>query len=105
MPVYNVYVLIINVQCTCVYICTCVHMRVCVCVCVIRALSLCLCCSCTQCSAKDLHNVSELFYFAQKAVLHPTGPLYSPNDRQVCACVRVCVWVSYRLGGGGGEFF
>ena len=27
--------------------------------------------------------MSELFYFAQKAVLHPTAPLYSPNDRQV----------------------
>ena len=39
--------------------------------------------TCLQCSAKDLHNVSELFYFAQKAVLHPTAPLYSPNDRQV----------------------
>lgn len=36
-----------------------------------------------ECSAKDLHNVSELFYFAQKAVLHPTAPLYSPNDRQL----------------------
>ena len=38
-----------------------------------------------QCSARDLHNMSELFYFAQKAVLHPTAPLYSPNDRQVMA--------------------
>jgi len=36
-----------------------------------------------QCSAKELHNVSETFYFAQKAVLHPTAPLYSPSDRQL----------------------
>ena len=36
-----------------------------------------------QCSAKDLHNVPETFYFAQKAVLYPTAPLYSPSDRQV----------------------
>ena len=37
----------------------------------------------SQCSAKDLHNVPETFYFAQKAVLYPTAPLYSPSDRQV----------------------
>lgn len=33
-----------------------------------------------ECSAKDLQNVSELFYFAQKAVLHPTAPLYSISE-------------------------
>lgn len=32
--------------------------------------------SCVECSAKTLHNISEIFYYAQKAVLHPTGPLY-----------------------------
>lgn len=32
--------------------------------------------SCVECSAKTLHNISEMFYYAQKAVLHPTGPLY-----------------------------
>lgn len=32
-----------------------------------------------ECSAKSLKNISEMFYFAQKAVLHPTGPLYSPE--------------------------
>lgn len=31
---------------------------------------------CVECSAKAMLNVSELFYFAQKAVLHPTRPLY-----------------------------
>jgi len=36
--------------------------------------------TCIECSAKTMSNVSELFYFAQKAVLHPTGPLYSPQD-------------------------
>jgi len=30
-----------------------------------------------------LKNISELFYYAQKAVLHPTAPLYSPEDRDV----------------------
>ncbi|KAJ1847353.1 ERMES complex Ca(2+)-binding regulatory GTPase gem1, partial [Coemansia sp. RSA 2708] len=35
---------------------------------------------CIECSAKALLNVSELFYFAQKAVLHPTQPLYDSRD-------------------------
>ncbi|KAJ2357797.1 ERMES complex Ca(2+)-binding regulatory GTPase gem1 [Coemansia sp. RSA 2618] len=35
---------------------------------------------CVECSAKALLNVSELFYFAQKAVLHPTRPLYDSQD-------------------------
>lgn len=36
-----------------------------------------------QCSAKNLKNISELFYYAQKAVLHPTAPLYDPEEKQV----------------------
>lgn len=36
-----------------------------------------------QCSAKHLRNISELFYYAQKAVLHPTAPLYDPEAKQV----------------------
>lgn len=41
-----------------------------------------------ECSAKELHNVSELFYFAQKAVLHPTAPLYSPDRQLKPDCVE-----------------
>ncbi|XP_053355239.1 mitochondrial Rho GTPase 1b [Clarias gariepinus] len=45
--------------------------------------------TCVECSAKKLKNISELFYYAQKAVLHPTGPLYCPERRQMKpACVR-----------------
>lgn len=33
-----------------------------------------------ECSAKTPLNVSEVFYFAQKAVLHPTAPLYDSRD-------------------------
>jgi hypothetical protein len=33
-----------------------------------------------ECSAKLPVNVSEVFYFAQKAVLHPTAPLYDSRD-------------------------
>ncbi|XP_012587169.1 PREDICTED: mitochondrial Rho GTPase 2, partial [Condylura cristata] len=39
--------------------------------------------TCVECSAKLLRNISELFYYAQKAVLHPTAPLYDPEAKQV----------------------
>ncbi|KAG1469580.1 hypothetical protein G6F56_003178 [Rhizopus delemar] len=36
--------------------------------------------TCVECSARQLLNVSEVFYFAQKAVLHPTAPLYDSRE-------------------------
>lgn len=39
--------------------------------------------TCVECSAKTLKNITELFYYAQKAVLHPTGPLYAPQHRDL----------------------
>ncbi|KAM5228182.1 mitochondrial Rho GTPase 2 isoform 2-T2 [Ctenodactylus gundi] len=45
--------------------------------------------TCVECSAKHLRNISELFYYAQKAVLHPTAPLYDPETKQLKpACSR-----------------
>uniref|UniRef100_A0A671T1B1 Ras homolog family member T1a n=1 Tax=Sinocyclocheilus anshuiensis TaxID=1608454 RepID=A0A671T1B1_9TELE len=42
-----------------------------------------------HCSAKNLKNISELFYYAQKAVLHPTGPLYSPEEKEMKpSCIK-----------------
>lgn len=31
-----------------------------------------------------LMNVSEMFCYAQTAVLHPTAPLYSVEEKDVC---------------------
>lgn len=39
--------------------------------------------SCIECSAKNLKNISEMFYYAQKAVLHPTAPLYVVEKQDV----------------------
>ncbi|XP_053200304.1 mitochondrial Rho GTPase 1-like [Panonychus citri] len=39
--------------------------------------------TCVECSAKTLKNISELFFYAQKAVLHPTLPLYSSYERDL----------------------
>jgi mitochondrial Rho GTPase 1 len=36
--------------------------------------------TCVECSAKQPLNVSEVFYFAIKAVLHPTAPIYDSRD-------------------------
>uniref|UniRef100_A0A8C5FIU7 EF-hand domain-containing protein n=1 Tax=Gadus morhua TaxID=8049 RepID=A0A8C5FIU7_GADMO len=45
--------------------------------------------TCVECSAKNLKNISELFYYAQKAVLHPTGPLYCPEEKEMKpSCVK-----------------
>uniref|UniRef100_A0A8C1JZC4 Mitochondrial Rho GTPase n=1 Tax=Cyprinus carpio TaxID=7962 RepID=A0A8C1JZC4_CYPCA len=45
--------------------------------------------TCVECSAKNLKNISELFYYAQKAVLHPTGPLYSPEEKEMKpSCIK-----------------
>ncbi|TEB39827.1 mitochondrial Rho GTPase [Coprinellus micaceus] len=45
--------------------------------------------TCVECSAKLPLNVSEVFYFAQKAVLHPTAPLYDSREHVLKpACVE-----------------
>lgn len=45
--------------------------------------------SCVECSAKTLHNISEMFCYAQKAVLHPTAPLYSMEEQDVCVFASI----------------
>ncbi|XP_067013378.1 mitochondrial Rho GTPase isoform X2 [Anabrus simplex] len=48
--------------------------------------------SCVECSAKTLKNISEMFYYAQKAVLHPTTPLYVIEQRELTeACQKALV--------------
>jgi hypothetical protein len=37
--------------------------------------------TCVETSAKIPLNVAEVFYFAQKAVLHPTAPLYDSREQ------------------------
>ena len=53
--------------------------------------------TCIECSAKTLNNVSEMFYFAQKAVLHPTGPLYSPQDGNLKTESRMALTRVFKL--------
>uniref|UniRef100_A0A3Q3Q1H3 Mitochondrial Rho GTPase n=1 Tax=Monopterus albus TaxID=43700 RepID=A0A3Q3Q1H3_MONAL len=52
--------------------------------------------TCVECSAKNLKNISELFYYAQKAVLHPTAPLYDPEDKRLKPlCVQALSRIFY----------
>ena len=53
--------------------------------------------TCIECSAKSLNNVSEMFYFAQKAVLHPTWPLYSPQDGYLKPESRIALTRIFKL--------
>lgn len=39
--------------------------------------------TCVECSARELKNISEMFYYAQKAVLHPTAPLFSADSKEL----------------------
>lgn len=39
--------------------------------------------TCVECSAKTLVNIAEVFYFAQKSVLHPTAPLYDSREQSL----------------------
>ncbi|XP_052786368.1 mitochondrial Rho GTPase 1-like isoform X2 [Mya arenaria] len=34
-------------------------------------------------SAKSLKNITELFWYAQKAVLHPQAPIYNPEEKEL----------------------
>eukprot|EP00126_Sphaerothecum_destruens_P008364 Sdes_comp20184_c0_seq1m13447 len=39
--------------------------------------------TCVETSAKTLTNISEVFYYSQKSVSHPTAPLYDPSLREL----------------------
>ncbi|MCH83067.1 mitochondrial-like Rho GTPase 1-like, partial [Trifolium medium] len=44
---------------------------------------------CIECSAATLYQVPEVFYFAQKAVLHPVDPLFDHESQALTdQCVR-----------------
>uniref|UniRef100_A0A1A9WQN9 Mitochondrial Rho GTPase n=1 Tax=Glossina brevipalpis TaxID=37001 RepID=A0A1A9WQN9_9MUSC len=47
--------------------------------------------SCVECSAKTLHNISEMFYYAQKAVLHPTRCFNTPLQPQILDEVKAVI--------------
>ncbi|KAE9611490.1 hypothetical protein Lal_00011837 [Lupinus albus] len=60
--------------------------------------------TCVECSAATLYQVPEVFYFAQKAVLHPVGPLFDYErhtftDRCLRALRRIFVLCDHDMDG------
>ncbi|XP_025415595.1 mitochondrial Rho GTPase [Sipha flava] len=50
-----------------------------------------------QCSAKMLMNISEMFCYAQTAVLHPTAPLYSVEDKILTEKCKKCLCRIFKI--------
>lgn len=46
---------------------------------------------CIECSAKKVFNVWEVFLFALRAVLHPTGPLYNVSSHDLKPAARMAL--------------
>ncbi|XP_071876491.1 mitochondrial Rho GTPase isoform X1 [Bombus fervidus] len=53
--------------------------------------------SCIECSAKTLQNVSETFYYAQKAVLHPTTPLYNYDTHELTEECKIALQRIFKI--------
>ncbi|GFR86259.1 mitochondrial Rho GTPase [Elysia marginata] len=53
--------------------------------------------TCVECSAKTLKNISEVFYYAQKAVLHPTAPVYNPDEKELTLPARQALARIFRI--------
>ncbi|XP_057325248.1 mitochondrial Rho GTPase isoform X1 [Microplitis mediator] len=53
--------------------------------------------SCIECSAKTLQNISEMFYYAQKAVLHPTTPLYNDSTQELTEECKIALQRIFKI--------
>ena len=54
--------------------------------------------TCVECSARNLKNISEMFYFAQKAILHPSAPLWSYHQKDVSATRHTILYLTPKRG-------
>lgn len=52
---------------------------------------------CIECSAKKVFNVWEVFLFALRAVLHPTGPLYNVSSHDLKPAARMALTRIFHL--------
>uniref|UniRef100_A0A7E4ZZK7 Mitochondrial Rho GTPase n=1 Tax=Panagrellus redivivus TaxID=6233 RepID=A0A7E4ZZK7_PANRE len=53
--------------------------------------------TCVECSAKTMRNISEIFYYAQKAVVYPIRPLYSAEDKELTPKCRKALIHIFKL--------
>ncbi|CAB4014230.1 mitochondrial Rho GTPase 1-A-like, partial [Paramuricea clavata] len=60
--------------------------------------------TCIECSAKLVKNISEMFFYAQKAVLYPEDPLYSQDTKELtelCTNALTRIFKICDVGGDG----
>ena len=53
--------------------------------------------TCVECSARNLKNISEMFYFAQKAVLHPSAPLWNYQDKDLTEGCKKALGLIFKI--------
>jgi Ras family protein T1 len=53
--------------------------------------------TCVECSARALVNIAEVFYFSQKAVLHPTAPLYDSREHTLKLACEAALTRIFRI--------
>jgi len=53
--------------------------------------------TCVECSARNLKNISEMFYFAQKAVLHPSAPLWNYQDKDLTGNCKLALGRIFKI--------
>jgi len=53
--------------------------------------------TCVECSARNLKNISEMFYFAQKAVLHPSAPLWNYQEKDLTESCQKALGLIFKI--------
>jgi len=53
--------------------------------------------TCVECSARNLKNISEMFYFAQKAVLHPSAPLWNYQEKDLTDSCKKALGLIFKI--------
>jgi len=53
--------------------------------------------TCVECSARNLKNISEMFYFAQKAVLHPSLPLWNYQEKDLTELCKKALTMIFKI--------
>jgi len=53
--------------------------------------------TCVECSARNLKNISEMFYFAQKAVLHPSLPLWNYQEKDLTEPCKKALQMIFKI--------
>ena len=56
--------------------------------------------TCVECSARNLKNISEMFYFSQKAVLHPSAPVCGERNVKYLKWARCLKYLYFNFSCG-----